>query len=239
MIGGPFPATPASAIYALSGEADVPKRTRALERVATYYYAPVYRYLRVKHQRGHDDARDLAQDFFLSALERGTFASYDPRRARFRTFVRTCIDRLVIDNVRAAGAKKRGGDRLRLDVDWDAVDPAVPEGAGEVGFEDYFEREWTKRFFDLVVEALRARCANSGKLEHFALFEAYALEAPEIRPSYVDLASRHGIKVTDVTNRLSYMRGQFRRIALAMLREVTASDEEFRDEAKRMLGVAL
>ena len=43
--------------------------------------------------------------------------------------------------------------------------------------------------------------------------------------------------VTDVTNELAWARRAFREIVLARLREVCASDEEFRAEARDLLGI--
>jgi len=40
-----------------------------------------------------------------------------------------------------------------------------------------------------------------------------------------------------VTNYLAFARREFRRIALERLREMAASDEEFRREARALLGV--
>jgi hypothetical protein len=57
------------------------------------------------------------------------------------------------------------------------------------------------------------------------------------RPSYADVASHLGISVTDVTNRLAHARREFRRIVLDKLRELTATDEEFRSEAFAVLGI--
>jgi hypothetical protein len=37
----------------------------------------------------------VTQGFFQSAFETGTFAHYDPGQARFRTFVRVCLDRFI------------------------------------------------------------------------------------------------------------------------------------------------
>ncbi|MGH9580978.1 MAG: RNA polymerase sigma factor [Terriglobales bacterium] len=50
-------------------------------------------------------------------------------------------------------------------------------------------------------------------------------------------AAEEGIAVTDVTNHLAWARREFRRIALERLRAMTASEEEFRREARALLGV--
>jgi hypothetical protein len=45
------------------------------------------------------------------------------------------------------------------------------------------------------------------------------------------------LKITDVTNYLASARREFRRLVLKKLREITATDEEFRREARALLGV--
>ena len=45
-----------------------------------------------------------------------------------------------------------------------------------------------------------------------------------------------GLPVTQVTNFLAFARREFRRIVLEILREITSSDREFREEARRLLG---
>ena len=51
------------------------------------------------------------------------------------------------------------------------------------------------------------------------------------------LALDFGIPVTSVTNQLFAARKRFRAIIVEVLRSATASDAEFRDEARRLLGV--
>ena len=43
--------------------------------------------------------------------------------------------------------------------------------------------------------------------------------------------------MTDVTNELAWARRAFREIVLTLLRDICASDEEFRAEARDLLGV--
>ena len=76
--------------------------------------------------------------------------------------------------------------------------------------------------------------ASAGKAQHYALLEQYDLAGE--RPTYAELAQRFGIAVTDVTNHLFRVRRELRRIVLEVLRELTASDEEFREEARALLG---
>jgi hypothetical protein len=72
------------------------------------------------------------------------------------------------------------------------------------------------------------------------LFKRYDLHDGSTgdRPTYEQLAAEFAVPVTQVTNYLALARRTFRRFALDALREVTGSDEEFREEARRLFGVA-
>ena len=67
--------------------------------------------------------------------------------------------------------------------------------------------------------------------------ERYELQAESAKASYADVAASLGISVTDVTNYLFVARRELRRIVLSALRDLTANDEEFREEAKALLGI--
>jgi hypothetical protein len=92
--------------------------------------------------------------------------------------------------------------------------------------------------FTLAVEALRQRYEQSGKQTHFQLFERYDLADDETeKVSYASLAQQFGLDAATVNNYLAAVRRDFRRIVLEKLREITATDEEFRNEARSLLGV--
>jgi hypothetical protein len=89
--------------------------------------------------------------------------------------------------------------------------------------------------FTLAVEAFRRRCDESGRAVHFQLFERYDLDDDDV--SYASLAAEFGLEQATVNNYLAAARRDFRRIVLEKLREITATDEEFRTEACSLLGV--
>jgi len=70
----------------------------------------------------HEDAKDLTQEFFTAAFEKAFFDPYDPKKSRFRTFLRTCVDGLVANARKAAGRIKRGGDTEILSLDFEAAE---------------------------------------------------------------------------------------------------------------------
>ena len=69
------------------------------------------------------------------------------------------------------------------------------------------------------------------------MLELYDIEEGGKQLTYAQVAEKFGIKSSDVTNYLSYARREFRRIVLDSLREMTASEEEFRREARALLGI--
>ncbi len=214
-----------------------------MDRVIGIYWAPVYKYLRLRWHKGAQEAEDLTQGFFLSALEGEFLASFDPAKARFRTFLRVCLDRFVSKQIEAASAQKRGGTVEHLSLDFAFVEHEVisQNSPNTMNPELLFEQEWIRSLFARCVDRLKAQCDAAGKSVAFAMFQSYDLGATDCPepPSYQDLASKHGVTVETVTNYLAAMRREFRRNVLAEIRELTASEDEYREEVRAILGISI
>lgn len=234
---GGFPTTALSQVVAIRSD-DPMVREAALRVLAATYLGPVYKYTRLAWKKPEEEARDITQEFFAAALERDFFAAYDPARARFRTFLRVCLDRFISNRIRAENAEKRGGGAVVASLDFAMMErelATAPQGALPSA-EDYFRQEWMRALTQGAVQALREELEAKRKLVHFHVFERLDLVEGE-RPSYADLGVELGLSTSDVTNRLTFARSAFRRIVLQKLRELTASDDEFREEARAVLGV--
>lgn len=235
----PFPETRLSVVQA-TGSADPEVRRRALDTLIAAYWKPVYKYVRLRWRAESEEAEDLTQGFFTSAIDRDFLRRYDASRARFRTYLRTCLDGWVSNERKAARRLKRGGAFRHVPLDFETAegelraleipDPFEPE--------ELFRREWVRSLLALAVEELRAECEREGRAMHFALFRRYDLEGPDAgeRITYADLAREHGTDVTTVTNRLHAVRKRFRTVVLAKLRDLCATEREFREEARELLG---
>jgi RNA polymerase sigma factor (sigma-70 family) len=235
-----FPQTHRSVVLAVRSS-DPEERARALDTVIRAYWRPVFKHLRAKWRADDPRAEDLAQGFFAAALEKGWLERFDPEKGRFRTFLLSCLDSYAANEVRAARRMKRGGDTTTVPLEVEDEDGTVRELPlpDPADLEASFQREWARSLFALAVDSLRQRCAGTAKEVAFTLFERYDLDgsdAPE-RPSYAQLASALGLPVTQVTNHLHWARREFRAAVLEALREITASEAEFRAEARSLLGV--
>src|SRR3989441_5334594 len=103
-----FPTTRFSIVTAsASDNADV--RRPAFDALVTAYWKPVFKYVRLKWHAPPDEAADLTQGFFLRAFEKNFFGSFDARQARFRTYLRICLDGFVANIRKADQRLKRGG----------------------------------------------------------------------------------------------------------------------------------
>ncbi|HEV8524555.1 MAG TPA: sigma-70 family RNA polymerase sigma factor [Terriglobales bacterium] len=237
-IGGPrdrFPTTHWSALAAARSP-DPDERTRALDVLVAAYWKPVYKYIRLRWGRSNEDAKDLTQGFFLRVIEKDFLADYDPAKARLRTFLRTCLDAFLANQERDAQRLKRGGDTHLVSLDFEQAEHELAHSlAAPADPEEYFEREWARSLFALAVERFREQCAARGRSLHFRLFEIYDLD--DSAPTYAQLAGDFGLSASDVTNYLASARREFRGLVLETLRDVTATEDEFRREARALLGV--
>jgi RNA polymerase sigma factor (sigma-70 family) len=232
-----FPTTHHSAILAARSDDSI-ERSRALEVIIGAYWKPVYKYIRIQWHKSNEDAKDLTQAFFTRILEKEVFENFDASRAKFRTYLRTCLDGFLANEQKAAGRQKRGGDAVVLSLDYESAEGELKqiEIADRQNTEEYFEKEWVRSFFDFCLMELKKSLEAKGKLLQFHLFERYHMEGVE-GITYDVLASEFGISISNVTNYLAAVRREFRKIVLDRLRQLTATDEEFAREAKLLLGI--
>jgi len=241
--GARFPPTRPSAIGSVASD-DPAERARAFDILVRAYWKPVYNHIRMKWGRDAEDARDVTQGFFARAFEKRHFGSYDPARSRFRTYLKASLDNFVAELARGAGRQKRGGDALRISLDFDGAEEELSSSGALGGANDphvvdaCFDHEWTRSLFASALAALEASCEKQGKRVYFEAFRHYVLDPEEgaQRRSYAEVARVCEISVSDVTNYLSWTRREMRERVLDQLREITANEEEFREEA-RALGV--
>jgi RNA polymerase sigma factor (sigma-70 family) len=190
--------------------------------------------LELRWRLNRADAEDLTQDFFAAAFTKEWFARYEPAKGRFRTFLRTCLDRFASDAARARARLKRGGGAAV-----ESLDIADAEMVGAPDETDArIHDEWVRGVLGVALDALRAEAEAAGKSIQVDVFVAYDVDDPPDaeRPSYRSLAQRFGIPETQVTNYLNWARREYRRHVLDALRALAGNDAEFREDARDLLG---
>ncbi|MFN8549757.1 MAG: hypothetical protein U0527_17755 [Candidatus Eisenbacteria bacterium] len=215
-------------------------RARALDALLAAYWKPVYKHLRYGWKASDEEAKDWTQGFFTRFLEKEMLQAFDSARGSFRNYLRLAADSFVSNERKAARRLKRGGEQQFVSLDWVGAEGELREHppSSDLTPEEHFDREWARALFQLSLAALEAEFVAAGKQVHLRLFERYDLEADAVgaRPTYQELAREFELPVTQVTNFLAATRRRFRQLTLERLREITGSDAEFRDEARRLLG---
>jgi RNA polymerase sigma factor (sigma-70 family) len=233
-----FPSTRLSVVER-TRSADEQTRQIALATIIEAYWKPVYKYLRVKWSLDPEAAADLTQEFFTSTLEKDVVEKYDPARARFRTYLRLCLDGFASNARKAERRLKRGGGVTIVPLDFETAEGEISSHEPAVGadVDELFYREWVRALLESSVADLKRHAEAAGRPQMFAVFERYDLIAEhEARPTYTDIARALNLTAATVTNHLAAMRRQFRTIVLERLRELTSSEEEWEAEAARLLG---
>lgn len=232
---GAFPPTRLSLMEA-TRSSDAALRRQAYDTLLAAYWKPVYKYVRLCGRLDSTEAEDLVQSFFTAAFEKRFFDRFDPSRARFRTFLRTCLDAFLAKERRDRGRLKRGGGVAHVPLDFHQAEAELAHASTQTTPEELFYREWVRRLFELATERLREACAGAGAYR-FELFARHDLAPTDAaRPSYRQLADEHGLSVADVTRALGWARRTLRGLVLETLRESCATEEEFRAEARQLLG---
>jgi RNA polymerase sigma factor (sigma-70 family) len=235
-----FPTTRHSAVEALRSS-DQDGRARAYHTVLDCYWKPAYKYIRVRWQVSPENAEDLTQGFFAVALEKKYLERYDPSQSRFSAFLRVCIDRYVANQRKYTTRQKRSGTTRDVPLDFELAESEISlyPIPRELTMEEFFDREWVRSLVTLAIASLEHECEQRARTVHLSLFRRYDLQKANESDavSYKSLADEFGLTTTTVTNYLASIRRDFRRILLSHLQEMTATDSEYRHEARRLFGI--
>ena len=122
------------------------------------YAGAVHRYL-LKALKDPDAADELDQEFALRFL-RGDFRNCDPKRGRFRDYVKRAVQNLINDHYRRK--------RPTVSLDARTPEPAAADG-GIAEFEQQFLESWRKDLLDRAWNALAELEKNTGQPYHTVL----------------------------------------------------------------------
>lgn len=207
---------------------------RALQELCQAYWYPLYAFVR---SRGHapPDAQDLTQGFFTKLLETGGFASADPERGRFRSWLLGAMKHFLANEWHHARTQKRGGGVTFLE--WDALDaesryavePAHPADPDAV-----FDREWAVETVRRALETLGREWDAAGKGEQFRAL-AGSLTGDE--PDRSETAARLGITDGALKVAVHRLRQRYRELVRAEIAETVTEWSTVDDEMRHLVAV--
>jgi len=218
---------------AAAGHSPSPQSRRALEELCASYWYPLYVFTR---RRGHaaDEAQDLVQGFFAYLLEKGTLATADEARGRFRTFLLAVYQRFLSHERERDRARKRGGDRRIVSIDAaDAEDRYRREPFHELTPERIYERRYALTLLDRVLARLESDFVNRGRGELFDRLKPTLTGGDAT--GYADLAAGLGMSPGAVKVAVHRLRRQYRDALREEIAQTVDGPEEIDDELNRLL----
>jgi RNA polymerase sigma-70 factor (ECF subfamily) len=173
--------------------------------------------------------------FFARLLEKNDLAAADRTRGRFRSFLLAACQHFLANRHDHDTAKKRGGGRARLPLDFaDADGRYSREPADENTAERVFDRQWAVGVLDKTLAGLRDEYVESGRAKPFDTLKECLTGAAEA--SYADLADQLGMTEGAVKVAVHRLRQRYRDRLRAAIAETVATPEEVDDEIRALFA---
>ncbi len=230
------PFAPTRWTLVLRARGDSAEAKAALSELCEAYYQPVMRFLR-REGREEDAAQELAQEFFARVLSGAGFASADPERGRFRSYLLGALKHFLGDQRERERRQKRGGgatiEQLESSTDTspglDVADPsALPPDA-------WFDREWALAVMDRALAALAAEFAKGDKAAHFEALKPWLVgETPAL--SQADAAKSLGMSEGAVKVAVHRMRRRFRELVKVEIAQTLPNPADVEDELRHLVA---
>ena len=208
-----------------------------LEELLKVYWPPVYSYVRARGRDTHD-AADLTQAFLTHVLlGRDMVDAADPQRGRFRAFLKTALQRFLIDEHRRE--RGRSGDRAavflpepgELARQVEATDGADPAEA--------FDRQWATTVLNSALERVEQDLRRRGRETDWRAFEMRVLAPVKTgrAPAGLEEIGR-AVGEADAAKLSRMIHGVRQALRLAMrdvVAETVSTPEEIEDELRDLL----
>lgn len=233
--GASFTPTHWSVVLAAAGHTDSAGARDALEKLCRNYWVPIYAFVRRQGHSPHD-AQDLTQEFFARLLEKNYLADADRAKGRFRSFLLASLKHFLANEWDKANAQKRGGGRVLISIDANAVETAFgAELAHELTADKIFERRWALALLDQVLRRLREEYARDGKQNQFEQLKQTLTEASRSVP-YAEIAARLGTSEGAVKVAVHRLRQRYRELLRSEIADTVASPAEIDDEIRNLFA---
>jgi DNA-directed RNA polymerase specialized sigma24 family protein len=227
---GRFPSTHWSLVVR-AGSAESPQSRAALAELCSAYWYPIYAFVRRKGN-GPDQSLDLTQSYFARLLERGVIGAADPRKGRFRAFLRTDCQHFLIDQFRRTNAWGGGSPTISIDLHvaedryrFEPVDTLTPERL--------FDRAWALTLLEQVLEVLAQEYATKGQSELFDQLKI-VLTQGKGAVAAATVAARLGKSEEAVRMAVHRLRKRYREILEGQIAATIDDPSEMEDEMKSL-----
>lgn len=208
---------------------DTTEARRALQSLCTCYLPPVLAFIRSKGYR-EEDARDLAQEFFATLLEKDWLKAADRTRGRFRSFLLTSLEHFLSNERARQHAQKRGGGIPNL-----PIEEATNVTSARPTPEQVYDRKWALTVMECALERLRREHKKNGGLKRFDVLKG-CLTPSKPAPGYAEIAERLGISEGAAKVACHRLRKAYGAAIRAEIRETLAQGGDADEELKHLMN---
>lgn len=218
-------------------QAGQPEARGALEALCQAYWYPIYAVMRGEGQN-RESAQDLTQGFFASLFERADFASLDPARGTFRSWLRKSAMNFFFNDLKKQRALRRGGGTDHVSIDVQDADERFRVALTDETLtpDQQFDRSWALTVLARAMSSLEAEYEQEGAAELFNSLRG-TLSGEEPSVSTADLAAASGKTTgavkTDRCRRKAELQKRYRSALRAQIAATVngprAVDAELRD----------
>jgi RNA polymerase sigma factor (sigma-70 family) len=222
-------------VVVAAGQRGSPESEAALATLCRLYWYPLYAYAR-RRRPNAADAQDLTQEFFSRLLEKDYLQQADRQRGRFRSFLLTAFKHFLAKEHERAQARKRGGGRKLLPLDFDGGERRYHrEPSHEATPEALFERGWALTLLEQGLVRLREELARAGKERLFESLKG-ALLVEDTPRSYAELAGELGMSAEALKVAAHRLRRRYRELIRAEIAQTVTTAEEIDDELRDLFA---
>lgn len=237
---GLLPQTDWSHLDRLSA-APVDQQAPLLDVLARKYWTPIFHYL---VSQGHDqfEAQDLAQDFFVFAMQSGLFTKADRERGRFRSFFLRSLTNFVANRRRENQAQKRQPSQSLVSLD-ELTDSIYFQPTALVDHmtpEALFHQAWVQEVIRNVLQRLHEHSVSNNQETHFQLFYSRVIAKElhgETPPPLQQQASELGLDYKEAANQIITAKRSFIRFLKEEIRLYATSEDDATAECHDILSL--
>jgi len=200
----------------------------AMERLLTRYRCPILLEIQSRAGCNRADAEELTQEFIRTCLRRDFLKNVDPRKGRFRCFVKKCI----VNFLRDLHRKQAGEPEQRSLDETDAEGEKLIELHGEVPTPEMsLDAQWAHQVLGFSLARLQEDCVAARRESLFSRLKIFLHTDPK-GDSYQAVAADLSMNEGAVRTAVHRMRQRLGEIVKEEILETVATDEELRDELR-------
>jgi len=212
----------------------------ALDTLFTKYRRPMIVYA-LRFREDADWAEDMLQSFCAHLLrqdKRHFLSNVDQQKGRFRTFLRSCLNHFISDQLRKERNQKHncGKDLASLDeTDSDGNVLHSPKSS-ELSADLEHDKAWAETVVHNSIRQLQEEYAAKGKSKFYQAIEP-VIHHDDISPSYRDIATRFAMTEGAVKVAVHEMRKRLRQRIRWEIKQTVKDKDEFKDELAYLLNL--